>query len=201
MMRPASSSAMAGTAALAQAPSRSKDDVAAAIARLKPQGGTALGNGVLIALTALLPEATNEAERLMNDDMPQSRKPPASGSASSSSSDSDTDAVTPGSYSAGAIVLFSDGESNAGPGALQAKPGEKLYVLGIEGMSCPIECAPKVKESIQSIEGVRQVEVSFEDKRAIVHTDPSVELTTAQVDQSFKNQGYFVSSLETIAPK
>ena len=93
------------------------------------------------------------------------------------------------------------GCTEAEPSALQAKPGEKLYVLGIEGMSCPIECAPKVKESIQSIHGVREVEVSFEDRRAIVHTDPNVELTTAQIDQSFKNQGYFVSSLQTVAPK
>ena len=86
-------------------------------------------------------------------------------------------------------------------GALQANPGEMVYVLGIEGMSCPMDCAPKVKESIQSIEGVREVEVSFPDKRAIVHTDPSLELTVAKVDQSFKNQGYFVSSLEKVPPK
>jgi copper chaperone CopZ len=89
----------------------------------------------------------------------------------------------------------------SGAAALQAKPGEMVYVLGIEGMSCPTDCAPKVKESIQSIEGVREVEVSFPDKRAIVHTDPNLELTVAKVDQSFKNQGYFVSSLEKVAPK
>jgi copper chaperone CopZ len=86
------------------------------------------------------------------------------------------------------------------PATLQARPGEKLYVLGIEGMSCADNCAPKVKESIQSIDGVREVEVSFQDKRAIVHTDPDVELTTTQVDQSFKNHGYFVSSLRAVAP-
>jgi copper chaperone CopZ len=85
--------------------------------------------------------------------------------------------------------------------APQAKPGEKLYVLGIEGMSCPVECAPKVKESIQTIQGVRAVEINFENKQAIVHTDPNVELTTADVDKSFKNQGYFVSSLQTVAPR
>ena len=111
--------------------------------------------------------------------------------------------LTPAYAAAGDCSIDKDKAcTEAAPsGALQAKPGEKLYVLGIEGMSCPIECAPKVKESIQSIQGVRQVEVSFEDKRAIVHTDPNVELTTAEIDQSFKNQGYFVSSLQTIPPK
>lgn len=161
--------AMAGTAAVAQAPSRSKDDVAAAIERLKPQGGTALGNGLLIALTALLPEATNDAERLMNDDTPQPRKPAVSGNASSpATSDSDTDAVTPGSYGAGAIVVFSDGESNAGPGALQAAQlaatrGVRVYtvgvgtpegvVLSVDGMSSRVRLDEKVLKQVADATG------------------------------------------------
>jgi copper chaperone CopZ len=73
---------------------------------------------------------------------------------------------------------------------------EKVYVLGIEGMTCEKSCPQAVKKSIESLPGVRRVEVSFEDKRAVVHTDPGVELTTHQLDLSFHNQGYFVSSLE-----
>ncbi|BDB26753.1 VWA domain-containing protein [Cupriavidus sp. P-10] len=160
--------AMAGTAAVAQAPSRSKDDVAAAIERLKPQGGTALGNGLLIALTALLPEATNDAERLMNDDTPQPKKPAVSGSGSSSSSDSDADAVAPGSYGAGAIVVFSDGESNAGPGALQAAQlaathGVRVYtvgvgtpegvVLSVDGMSSRVRLDERVLKQVADATG------------------------------------------------
>jgi copper chaperone CopZ len=80
-------------------------------------------------------------------------------------------------------------------------PGEAVYVLGIEGMSCPEACPPHVKESIESIDGVRSVEVNFADKKAVVHTDANVELTTAEVDKSFHNQGYFVSSLEKIPGK
>jgi len=68
--------ALAGTAAVAQAPSRRKDDVAKAIDRLQPQGGTALGNGVLIALSTLLPKTAADAAKLINEDAAP-RKPGA----------------------------------------------------------------------------------------------------------------------------
>ncbi|QYY28476.1 MULTISPECIES: VWA domain-containing protein [Cupriavidus] len=125
--------AMAGTAALAQAPSHSKDDVATAIEGLKPQGGTALGNGLLIALTTLLPQTTNDAERLMNGgDVAQPGKP---GKAAPGELDNG-EPVRPGSYASGAIVLFSDGESNSGPGAVQAAQlaatyGVRVYTVGV----------------------------------------------------------------------
>jgi Ca-activated chloride channel family protein len=119
--------AMAGTAGVAQAPSRRKDDVTKAIDRLQTQGGTALGNVLLIELTTLLPQAGDDAERLMNDDATPPKKPETSDGG---------DTVTPGSYAAGAIVLFSDGESNAGPGAMQAAQlaaahGVRIYTVGV----------------------------------------------------------------------
>ncbi|CAM3112463.1 VWA domain-containing protein [Cupriavidus taiwanensis] len=123
--------AMAGTAAVAQAPTRAREAVATAIERLQPQGGTALGNGMLIALTTLLPELTPDAERLMNDDTPPPRKPRAL-----ANPPADTEPVKPGSYTSGAIVLFSDGESNAGPAALRAaqlaaEHGVRIYTVGV----------------------------------------------------------------------
>jgi copper chaperone CopZ len=75
------------------------------------------------------------------------------------------------------------------------------YVLGVEGMSCAINCAPAVKSSLESLPGVRSVEIDFESKKAIVKTDPDVELTTEACDKSFDNQGYFVSSIEKRAPE
>jgi len=130
--------AMAGTAALAQAPSRRKDEVTMAIDRLQPQGGTALGNGLLIALTALLPQLNNDAARMLSDDedaIPV-RKPKSAASAASAGAASAPEAAQPGSYAAGAIVLFSDGESNAGPAAMQAaklaaENGVRIYTVGI----------------------------------------------------------------------
>lgn len=69
------------------------------------------------------------------------------------------------------------------------------YTLGIEGMSCAANCAPQVKSSLESIDGVRSVEVSFENKQAVVTMDAGKELTQEACDKSFGNSGYFVSSL------
>jgi copper chaperone CopZ len=68
------------------------------------------------------------------------------------------------------------------------------YVLGIEGMSCAVSCAPQVKASLEGIDGVKSVEVSFEEKRAVVQMAAGHELTQAVCDKSFGNKGYFVSS-------
>lgn len=70
------------------------------------------------------------------------------------------------------------------------------YVLGIEGMSCPVGCVPAVTEALQSIPGVKSVEVSFDDKQAIVHMVEGRSLSKESCDQAFGNSGYFVSSFE-----
>lgn len=76
-----------------------------------------------------------------------------------------------------------------------AEAGEGAhYVLGIEGMSCAHNCAPKVKSSLEGIDGVKSVEVSFEEKRATVVMEPGKELSQEACDKSFGNSGYFVSS-------
>ena len=69
------------------------------------------------------------------------------------------------------------------------------YVLGIEGMSCAVNCAPNVKASLESIEGVESVEVDFESKTAHVRVAAGTRLTQEACDRSFDNAGYFVSSL------
>jgi copper chaperone CopZ len=68
------------------------------------------------------------------------------------------------------------------------------YVLGIEGMSCAVSCAPQVKASLEGIDGVKSAEISFEEKRAVVQMAAGQELTQAACDKSFGNKGYFVSS-------
>ncbi|MGO4763206.1 VWA domain-containing protein [Cupriavidus sp. 2KB_3] len=151
--------AMAATAAVAQAPSRNREDVASAIDRLKPQGGTALGNGLLIALTTLLPEATTDAALLMDDDIPPQKTADALGG---------DDDKRPGSYASGAIVLFSDGESNAGPAVAQAAQlaaanGVRIYtvgvgttdgvVLSVDGWSARVKLDEQVLKQVADITG------------------------------------------------
>lgn len=70
------------------------------------------------------------------------------------------------------------------------------YVLGVEGMSCPIGCAPAVKEALESVPGVESVEVFFDDKRAIVRMAEGQSLTKESCDQAFGNSGYSVSTFE-----
>lgn len=97
-----------------------------------------------------------------------------------------------------AIVLGTTASCRFAPSSAAAGEGA-TYVVGVEGMSCAHNCAPKVKSALESIEGVKSVEVSFEDKRAVVKMAAGHELTREACDESFANQGYFVSSLEVAA--
>jgi len=72
----------------------------------------------------------------------------------------------------------------------------RTYVLTVEGMSCPISCAPKVKEALEKIEGVESVEVDFDKKRAVVHVSQGHSLSSEQCDKAFGNSGYFVDTIE-----
>ncbi len=68
------------------------------------------------------------------------------------------------------------------------------YIVGVEGMSCPHSCAPRVKESLQGIDGVESVAVDFETKQATIRMAPGKALSREACDQAFGNSGYFVSS-------
>jgi len=163
--------ALAGTAAVAQAPSRRKDDVAKAIDRLQPQGGTALGNGLVIALTTLLPKAGIDAAAFINEDAapkkPASPSPALPGATPPAGSEAP---MTPGGYKAGAIVLFSDGESNAGPEAMKAAQlaashGVRIYTVGVgttegvvlkvDGMSARVKLDEKVLKDVADTTGAQ----------------------------------------------
>ncbi|WP_233233227.1 VWA domain-containing protein [Bordetella sp. LUAb4] len=57
---------VAGTASVAQRPTRRKDDLIAALDRLQPQRGTALGNGLIISLATLLPKGEIDVNAFLN---------------------------------------------------------------------------------------------------------------------------------------
>ncbi len=87
-----------------------------------------------------------------------------------------------------------EAEVEAGQGAPTAHA--KTYKLGVEGMSCATNCAPKVKEALESINGVSVVTVDFDTKTAFVTVKDGKTLTTGECDAAFGNEGYFVSTLE-----
>ena len=122
--------AIAATAALVQSPTRSREDLVRAIDRLQPQRGSALGSGLVIALATLLPEARMDVEQLINGGASRRADPwrAADGEAFKP--------APPGSNTAVAIVLLSDGQSNIGPDPVKmsevaAERGVRIFTVGM----------------------------------------------------------------------
>lgn len=102
-----------------QAPTTDRDAVIAAINRLQPQRGTAIGRGILTSLDAIF--ETNNA------DLP----PNASGTALPTPTP-----LPKGQYAPAIVVLLTDGESNVGPDPVDsakeaALRGVRIYTIGI----------------------------------------------------------------------
>ena len=114
--------AFSGTAILVQPPTSDKNLALAAIERLTPQMFTAIGSGLLTALDAIFPKPAAEGADSTNDPIaPSVPEPPP---------------VAPGSDSSAAIVLLSDGQSNAGPDPLEAAEmaanrGVRVFTVGV----------------------------------------------------------------------
>lgn len=123
---------IAATANLVQSPTDKRDDIIRAIDRVQLQPGSALGSGLVIALTTLLPTSGIDSEKIITGK-----------SATYGTRDwqrqteiSAFKPVPPGSNGSTAIVLVSDGESNTGPelmeaGKLAAERGVRIYTVGV----------------------------------------------------------------------
>lgn len=127
---------VAGTAALAQAPTEERDALLKALDYLPLQYGSALGTGLLVSLEALLPGADIDAQKIINEASEMGGK---KANDMGKSLDDKTKPATEASASRGknmAIVLMSDGQSNMGPELLKmaelaAKHEVKVYTVGI----------------------------------------------------------------------
>ncbi|ALK91496.1 VWA domain-containing protein [Limnohabitans sp. 103DPR2] len=127
---------VAGTAALAQAPTEERDVLLKALEYLPLQYGSALGTGLLVSLEALLPGADIDAQKIINEASEMGGK---KASDMGKSLDDKAKPATEASTSRGknmAIVLMSDGQSNMGPELLKmaelaAKHEVKVYTVGI----------------------------------------------------------------------
>jgi Ca-activated chloride channel family protein len=140
---------VAGAAALVQAPTDQRDLVIQAIEQLSLQPGSALGSGIVIALHAMLPGSGLDVRALIEGETnPQAASgAPLGGASSDPSGAANTSGaaprkpvslpkVPPGSNTAAAIVLLSDGQSNVGPDALKmaqvaADLGVRVYTVGL----------------------------------------------------------------------
>ncbi|TMH08747.1 MAG: VWA domain-containing protein [Betaproteobacteria bacterium] len=119
----------AGTAAVVQAPTQSREDVVAAIDRFQLQRGTAIGSGIVLSLATLFPDAGIDlsqitGQRLMPAPLGEKQDAPK------------FKPVEPGSYNTGAIILLTDGQRTTGPDPLDAakmaaERGVRVYTVGI----------------------------------------------------------------------
>jgi Ca-activated chloride channel family protein len=119
---------VAAAAAVVQSPTNRREDILAALERLEPQRGTALGSGLVIALDTALPQARIDVDGFIN---PRKDKPKPV-----ESPEAQALSLAPGENTAVAIVLLSDGQSNVGPdpqkaAELAAKFGVRVFTVGM----------------------------------------------------------------------
>jgi len=125
--------AFAGTAQVVQAPTVNHDDLMAAIDRFQLQPGTAIGNGIVLSLATLLPDAGIDLEAMMNGPggqrgMAIDQNAPGTGKKFTP--------VAPGSYNTGAIILLTDGQRTTGVDTMEATNmaadrGVRVYTVGV----------------------------------------------------------------------
>jgi Ca-activated chloride channel family protein len=117
--------AFAGTATVAQAPTRNKDELIAAIDRFQLQRATAIGSAILVSLATIFPNSGIDVATF-GMELPKGQKPPAS----------TAKPVPPGSYNSAVIILLTDGQRTTGPDSiaaarLAAERGVRIYTVGI----------------------------------------------------------------------
>jgi Ca-activated chloride channel family protein len=120
----------AGTAAVVQAPTTSRDDVVAAIDRFQLQRGTATGSGIILSLATLFPDHGIEIQHVTGQ-----RNFPGAPIGRRQDAPAFTP-VAPGSYNSAAIIMLTDGQRTTGPDPLDAakmaaERGIRVYTVGI----------------------------------------------------------------------
>jgi len=119
----------AGTAAIVQPPTLSRDDVVAAIDRFQLQRGTAIGSGIVLSLATIFPDAGIDLSQITG----QRLMPKALGD---TKPEKQFTPVEPGSYGSAAVILLTDGQRTTGPDSMDAAKmaadrGIKVYTVGI----------------------------------------------------------------------
>ena len=122
---------VAATASLAQSPTKDREALRQAVDRLDAQRGTALGSGIVIALSTLRPDADIDVEKLTTGrSSRQWFKDP------SKPAERKLEPVAAGSNQNMAVILMSDGKSTLGPdpkeaSKLAADLGIRVYAIGV----------------------------------------------------------------------
>lgn len=123
---------IAATASLVQSPTDKREEILRAIEHVQLQPGSALGSGLVIALTTLLPSSGIDTEKIITG----KSAVPGTRDWARQNEINNFKPVPPGSNSSAAIVLVTDGESNTGPelmeaGKLAAERGVRIFTVGV----------------------------------------------------------------------
>ena len=125
--------AFAGSAQLAQLPTQSHEDLVKAIDSFQLQRGTATGNGIMLALATLFPDAGIDIAALGG------RQAMGARSLDDAAKQDPAKAFTPvapGSYNSAAIIMLTDGQRTTGVDPLEAAQwaadrGVRVYTVGV----------------------------------------------------------------------
>ena len=124
--------AFAGSAQVAQLPTTNHEDLHAAIDSFQLQRGTATGNGLVMALSTLFPDAGIG----IDDFAPQSVKKGVPIDQAGKEPKKEFKPVAPGSYNSAAIIMLTDGQRTTGVDPLDAAKmaadrGVRVYTVGV----------------------------------------------------------------------
>lgn len=126
----------AASASVIQGPTHDRDALLQAIDRLTLQPGSAMGAGLLIGLSTLLPASGLNVDKLMNPESAASSASAPPGLARPADTGAPAVALEPGSQTSMALVMLTDGQSNTGPDLLKmariaAERGVRVYTIGL----------------------------------------------------------------------
>ena len=168
--------AFAGTAAVVQPPTLNREDLVVAIDKFQLQRGTAIGNGIVVSLTELFPDAGIDLDSMQSArDRPRGTSLDLSlkNRADGKNVKKEFVPVAPGSYTSAAIILLTDGQRTTGVDSLDAAKvaadhGVCVYTVGIgtvEGETIGFEgWSMRVKldeETLKSIARATQAEYFY----------------------------------------
>jgi Ca-activated chloride channel family protein len=130
--------AYSASAWIVQAPTTSREEALAAINRLDVDGNTAIGSGLLVSLKILFPDL--EFDLMASDPRPKqaddSSRGISSGKRMQTADAPNFIPAAPGSDTASAIILLTDGHNTTGPDPIKAagmaaERGVRVFTLGL----------------------------------------------------------------------
>ena len=125
--------AFAGSAQLAQLPTQSREDLVKAIDSFQLQRGTATGNGIMLSLATIFPDAGIDISALGGR---QAMRPKPIDEIGKQDPAKVFTPVAPGSYTSAAIIMLTDGQRTTGVDPLEAAKwaadrGVRVYTVGV----------------------------------------------------------------------